>query len=62
MKNVTAKLIAIAKHGCYNRLTKDKEYPVFKISHQRGDTMVTIVTDVGSLETWIATHFIFKTE
>ena len=62
MKNITSCLTAIAKRDCYDRLTKGKEYPVFKISHQQGDVRVTIVTDVGSLETWVATHFIFKAE
>ena len=62
MKNVTSCLTAIAKHDYYNRLTEGKEYPIFKISHQQGDVMVTFITDVGSLETWVATHFIFKAE
>ena len=62
MKNVTAKLVGIAKFDCRNRITATREYPIFKISHRDGQEMVTIITDNGELVTMGAFHFIFKAE
>ena len=65
MKNVTASLIATAKHNSdeyARRLTKGKDYPVFKISGKHGEEMVTIITDAGTLESWSAFHFTFRAE
>ena len=62
MKNVTASLIATAKHNSNEYLTKGKDYPVFKISGKHGEEMVTIITDAGTLESWSAFHFTFRAE
>ena len=59
MKNITTSLYAIAKHDSCESLTAKREYPVFKISHRNGNTMVAIITDRGDLETWGAFHFTF---
>ena len=62
MKNVTAKLIGVAKFDCRDRITAKKEYPIFKIFHRDGQELVTIITDKGELATMGAFHFTFKAE
>jgi hypothetical protein len=59
MKNVTTSLYAVAKYDCCNAITAKKEYPVFKISHSKGEDRVTIINDNGNLESWATFHFYF---
>lgn len=62
MKNISTSLFGIAYSNVYDRLTKEKEYPVFKITHPSTGTRVTILTDKGTLESWSSDYFKFITK
>ena len=62
MKKITTSLYAIARHTYGGYTTKDKEYPVFKITKPSSGTRIFIINDKGNLEDWGASEFTFITK